>query len=155
MSIEHDTPFPDHAKKQLQERYGVEFVGKQWFDFGRTLCNPNWTIQLSDAGQGRYFCACYFMGHWYLLVRARDGTVATAYPRLDITEEDKRMLMRDERYRRINNDEFRVWRNFPETAMPLRRKAIALPENVELPTEVSQSAESFLERFCDCAESYQ
>ena len=145
--MKHETPFPDHAKEQIRERYGVEFTGKHWFYFGRTLCNPNLTIRLSDAGQGCHFCACYFMEHWYLLVRARDGTVRTAYPRLDIAEEDKLTLMRDERYRRIGNDEFRVWRNTTATAIP--PKTVELPDAVELPTDVSRSAESFLDRLCD------
>jgi len=147
MDKQHDTPFPDHAKKQLQERYGVEFTGMQWFYFGRTLCNPKWTIRLSDAGQGCHFCACYFMEHWYLLVRARDGTVRTAYPRLDITDEDKQILMRSERYRHINNDEFHIWRHPIEPAMP--SKTVELPGREELSDDLSQSAEKLLQRVCD------
>ena len=151
MDLKYNTPFPDHARKQLQERYGVEWTEKQWVSFGRTLRNPNWTIRLSDADHGCYFCACYFMGHWYLLVRARDGTVKTAYPRRDIIEEDKQILKRNERYRQINNDEFRVWRNPAEQATLFEGKTVELPENIELPTDVSQQAESFLERLCDCS----
>ena len=147
MDKPHDTPFPDHAKKQLQERYGVDFTEKQWFYFGRTLSNPKWTIRLSDAGEGCHFCACYFMEHWYLMVRARDGTVRTAYPRLDISEADKQILMRHEHYRRINHDEFRVWRNRPEPAMP--GKTVALPGQEELPDDLSQSAAKLLQRVCD------
>ena len=148
----HGTPFPDHAKRQIQERYGVEFTKKQWFDFGRTSCNPRWTIRLSDAGQGCHFCACYFMGHWYLLVRTSDGTVVTAYPRLDIAEEDKLILMHDERYRQINNDEFCVWQTL-QPAMPSKVKTVELPGDVELPTDVSLSAEKFLKQFCNCSKN--
>ena len=146
--MKHETPFPDHARKQIGERYGVEFTEKQWFYFGRTLDNPNLTIRLSEAGEGCHFCACYFMNHWYLLIRTRDGTVKTAYPRLDIADEDKWILARDDRYRRINNDEFRVWRALQLPERP-RKKTIELPDDIELPREVSQSAASFLERFCD------
>ena len=70
-----------------------------------------------------------------------------------ITDEDKLILMRDERYRLINNDEFRVWRTSQpaeaEVAMPLRGKAVELPDDVELPTDLSQSAGSFLNQFCN------
>ena len=145
----HDHPFPNHAKEQLKERYGVEFSDAEWVNFGRALRNPNWTIRLSDAKQGGYFCACYFMEHWYLLICARDGTVKTVFPRLDITEEDKLTLMRNDRYRQINNDEFRVWRPPPtDTAMRSRKKTVKLPDDEELPTIVSQSAESILNQVC-------
>ena len=148
MNKYHDIPFPDHAKKQIQERYGVEFTKKQWFYFGRTLHNPKWTIRLTDAGQGCHFCACYFMEHWYLLVRAKDGTVRTAYPRLDITDTDKQILMGDDRYRRINNDEFRVWRT-SQPAMPSKGRTVELPDDVELPSDVAQSTKKLLDQFCD------
>ena len=147
--MKHETPFPDHAREQIRERNGIELTKKQWFYFGRTLCNPNWTIRLSDAGQGCHFCACYFMEHWYLLVRTKDGTVKTAYPRLDVADEDKQILAHDDRYRRISNDEFRVWRNPADPAVPARSKTVELPERVELPTDVSQSAVNFLKQFCD------
>ncbi|MCL2710044.1 MAG: hypothetical protein FWE95_04100 [Planctomycetaceae bacterium] len=147
MDKQHDTPFPDHARKQLLERYGVEFTERQWFHFGRTLSNPKWTIRLSDAGEGCHFCACYFMEHWYLLIRTRDGTVRTAYPRWDIADEDKRILLRNERYRQINNDEFQVWRNPIGITKP--SKTVELPPMAELPDDVSQSAEKMLQRACD------
>ena len=144
----HDHPFPNHAKEQLKERYNVEFSDAQWVHFGRVLCNPHWTIRLSDAKQGGYFCACYFMEHWYLLVCARDGTVKTVFPRLDITDEDKLTLLKNDCYRRINNDEFRVWRT-PPTDTGMRPKTVKLPDDVELPTDVSQSAESVLNQLCN------
>jgi len=150
MNKDHETPFPIHAREQIQERYGVELTKKQWFYFGRTLCNPNLTIQLSDAGQGCHFCACYFMEHWYLLICTRDGTVKTAYPRRDIADADKQILQRDERYRRINRDEFHVWRTpHAEMAVPSKGKPVKLPNEAELPTNVVQSAESFLNQFCE------
>ena len=144
----HDHPFPNHAKEQIKERYGVEFSDAEWVRFGRVLRDPNWTIRLSDAKQGGYFCACHFMNHWYLLVCASDGTVKTAIPRLDITDEDKLTLMRNDRYQQINNDEFRVWRT-PPVDTAVRSKLVKLPENEELPTVVSQSAESVLNRLCN------
>jgi len=150
----YETPFPIHAREQIKERYGVEFTGQQWFAFGQALRNPNLTIRLSAARQGGYFCACYFMKHWYLLICAGDGTVRTAYPRLAISDEDKLILMRDERYQRINNDEFRVWRG-PAPALPPNGKTVELPAHVELPTDISQSAEKFLDRFCDYTEPRQ
>ena len=145
---EHDHPFPNHAKAQLKERYGVEFSSAEWVHFGQVLSDPNWTIRLSDAKQGGYFCACYFMEHWYLLICARDGTVKTVFPRLDITDEDKLTLIRNDRYRQINNDEFRLGQTSqsPDTAM--RSKTVELPDDEELPTTVSQSAESVLNRLC-------
>ena len=146
----HATPFPNHAQEQLKERYGVEFSDVEWVQFGRVLRDPNWTIRLSDAKQGGYFCACYFLKHWYLLICARDGTVKTAIPRLDITDEDKLILMRNDRYQQINNDEFRVWRTPPaDTVERSRKKSVKLPENEELPSAVSQSAESMLNRVCE------
>jgi hypothetical protein len=149
--IRHDHPFPNHAKEQLKERYGVEFSDAQWVHFGRVLRDPNWTIRLSDAKRGGYFCACYFMGHWYLLICASDGTVKTVFPRLSITDEDKLTLMRNDRYRRINNDEFRVWRTphstNTEMTMPSKKTTGQLPSDEELPTAVSQSAESILSQF--------
>jgi|GEM_PF-2563181 len=146
----HNHPFPNHAKVQLKERYGVDFSDAEWVHFGRVLRDPNWTIRLSDAKQGGYFCACYFMGHWYLLICANDGTVKTAIPRLDITDEDKLTLMRNDRYQQINNDEFRVWRTPPPDAgMAVRSKTVKLPDAEELPTVVSQSAESVLNRLCN------
>ena len=87
------------------------------------------------------------MEHWYLLVRTRDGTVKTAYPRLDITDEDKQILMRDDRYRQINNDEFRIWRHLAEPITPFMN--VALPTEAELPDDLSQSAEELLEQLCD------
>ena len=149
--IRHDHPFPNHAKEQLKERYGVDFSSEEWVRFGRALRAPNWTIRLSDAKQGGYFCACYFMNHWYLLVCARDGTVKTAFPRFDVTDEDKLILMRNDRYCQINNDEFRVWRTpqSSEAVVQSRKKTVKLPENEELPTVLSQSAVSVLNRLCD------
>jgi len=146
----HNHPFPNHAKEQLKERYGVEFSSEEWVYFGRTLRDPNWTIRLSDAKQGGYFCACYFMKHWYLLICASDGTVKTVFPRLDITDGDKLTLMRNDRYRRINNDEFRVWRTpqSPDVDMAMQSKTVKLPDDEELPTAVSQSAERILNQFC-------
>ena len=146
---EYDHPFPVHAREQIKERYGVEFSDAEWVYFGQILRDPNWTIRLSDAKQGGYFCACYFMEHWYLLICAKDGTVKTVFPRLDITDEDKLTLMRNDCYRRINNDEFRVWRTpqSPDTGM--RSKTVKLPNDEELPTAVSQSAVSILNQFCN------
>ena len=145
---EYETPFPAHAREQIRERYGIELTEVQWFSFGQALREPRLTFRLSEAKQGGYFCACYFMRHWYLLVCARDGTVRTAYPRLDLTDEDKLVLMHDERYQRINNDEFRVWRG-TEPPMLSKGKTVELPKDVELSTDVSQSAERLLNRFCD------
>ena len=148
--IGHAHPFPSHAKEQLKERYGVEFSSEEWVHFGRVLRDSNWTIRLSDSKRGGYYCACYFGGHWYLLICARDGTVKTAIPRLDVTVEDKLTLMRNDRYQQINNDEFRVWRTPPaDTVVQSRKKSVKLPENEELPTCVSQSAESMLNRLCN------
>ena len=145
----HAHPFPSHAKEQLKERYDVEFSDSEWVRFGQVLRDPNWTIRLSDAKRGGYYCASFFMEHWYLLICARDGTVKTAIPRLDVMDEDKLILMRDDRYLRINNDEFRVWRTPPvDTEVRSRKKPVKLPENEELPTCVSQSAESMLNRLC-------
>jgi len=90
------------------------------------------------------------MEHWYLLICANDGTIKTAIPRLDISDGDKLTLMRDDCYQRINNDEFRVWRTPPaDTVVRSRKKPVKLPENEELPTVVSQSAESILKQFCN------
>ena len=149
-SIGHDHPFPNHAKEQLKERYGVEFSDGEWVNFGRALRDSNWTIRLSDAKRGGYFCACYFLEHWYLLICARDGTVKTVFPRLDITDDDKLILMRNDCYRRINNDEFRVWRTPrpPDTDMRSKVATVKLPDDEELSTVVSQSAESILNRLC-------
>ena len=145
----HDHPFPNHAKEQLKERYGVEFSDAQWVRFGQVLRDPDWTIRLSDTKQGGYYCACYFMEHWYLLICANDGTVKTAIPRLDVTDEDKLILMRNDRYLRIDNDEFRAWRTPPtDTVVRSRKKIVKLPDAEELPTCVSQSAESILNRVC-------
>ena len=144
----YETPFPIHAREQIKERYGEEFTGQEWFAFGQALRNPHLTIRLSEARQGGYFCACYFRQHWYLLICSGDSTVRTAYPRSAITDEDKLILMRDERYQRINNDEFRVWRG-PAPAMPSKGRTVELPENVELPADVSQAAEKLLDWFCD------
>ena len=135
-------------------RYGVELTGKQWFHFGQALCNPNVTIRLSGARQGCHFRACYFMEHWYLLVCTSGGTVKTAYPCTDITDEDKLILRQDARYRRINKDEFRVWRTSPpmdiEPVKSSRKKSVKLPEDAgELPDDAVRFAESFLNRFCD------
>ena len=141
----HDHPFPNHAKEQLKERYDVEFSTAQWVHFGRVLRDPNWTIRLSDTKRGGYYCASFFMGHWYLLICANDGTVKTAIPRLDITGEDKLILLRNDRYQQINNDEFRVLRTPPtDTVVRSRKKPVKLPDDVELPTVVSQTAESIL-----------
>ena len=151
--MKYETPFPNHVRDRIRERYGVEFTVAQWYYFGQTLCNPKWTIRLSDADQGGHRCACYFMGHWYLLVRTSDGTVTTAYPRLDITDVDKQILMRHDRYRQINHDEFCVWRtlHLAEVAVTMlpREKAVALPEDEELSSDISQLAERFLNQVCD------
>jgi len=149
----YDHPFPSHAKEQLKERYGVELSSAEWIHFGRVLHDPNWTIRLSDAKQGGYFCACYFMEHWYLMICARDGTVKTVFQRLDITDEDKLTLMRNDRYRQINNDEFRVWQTSqsPDTGTTMRskKKTVELPADEALPTVVSQSAVSVLNQVCN------
>ena len=145
----YDHPFPNHAKEQLKKRYGVEFSSTEWVHFGRILRDPNWTIRLSDAKQGGYFCACYFMNHWYLLICARDGTVKTVFPRLDITDEDKLNLMRNDRYRQINNDEFRVWRTAQLMAVRPKGTTVELPGDEELPTVVSQSVEKILNQVCN------
>ena len=107
----HATPFPTHARNQLKERYGKDFSDWDLFWFGRTLHDKNKTIRLSDTRQGRYFCACYFAKHWFLLLCSSEGTVVTAYPRLDISDEDKLALVRDKRYRQIGDDQFRVMAN--------------------------------------------
>jgi len=152
--IRHETPFPIHARDQIKARYGVELTGMQWFYFGQALRSSNMTIRLSGTKQGCHFRACYFMGHWYLLVCTSDGIVKTAYPCADITEEDKQILRQDARYRRINNDEFRVWGTSPpidiEPIKRSREKNVELPKEAdELPEDVFQFAESFLNRFCD------
>jgi len=89
------------------------------------------------------------MEHWYLLICARDGTVKTVFPRLDITDEDKLILIRNDRYRQIGNDEFRVWRTSQSTDTVMRSKTVMLPDDEELPPTVSQSAESILNQFCN------
>ena len=150
--IRHDHPFPSHAKEQLKERYDVEFSDGEWVNFGQVLRDSNWTIRLSDAKQGGYFCACYFLGHWYLLICANDGTVKTVFPRLDISDDDKLILMRNDCYRRINNDEFRVWRTPQPSDTDMRSKVatVKLPDDEELPTGVSQNATLFAKCYTIC-----
>ena len=148
--MNYESPFTDHAKTQIEKRYGVEFDNEQWRAFGWRLRDSNMTIRLSDTKEGCHFLASYFIGHWYLLVCTKDGTVKTAYSRTDITDDDKQILMRDKRYRQINDDAFHVWSNSPsKVAMPLRENAVELPDEEELPSDLRESAEHFMKTFCD------
>jgi hypothetical protein len=142
------SPFTSHAKDRANERYGIVFSRKQWQEFARILENPKFTVRLPGDR-----LACYFLKNWYLLVRAKDGTVTTFLAREAATDEDKLILGNDDCYRRINDDAFHVLLNphltTLETIPPLKENAVALPGDVALSSDVSQSVEMFLNRFCD------
>jgi hypothetical protein len=112
------------------------------------LDNPKFTIRLPGDR-----LVCYFLRNWYLLVRANDGTVTTFLALESATDEDKQILQNDERYRHINDDAFHVLLNpqlmSHELALLPKEKIVTLPDDVVLSDDVSQSAERFLNRFCD------
>ena len=137
--------FTRHAKEQIGERYGVDLTDVEWMRFGQTLNDPNLTIRLSNDKQ-----ACYFMGHWHLLLCAQDGTVITAYPRLAVTDEDKLILIRDKRYRRICHDEFRVGLSSHVDSETLpKEKTIKLSDTEYLSSDFRKTAENLLKKICD------
>ena len=142
--MKHESPFTIHAKERACERYCVVFSKKQWSEFGRTLDNPKYAVRLPGER-----LACYFLKNWYLLIREENGTVMTFLVRENITEEDKLVLENDERYRQINDDAFHVWSSQSNTTMPSRKNAVELPDDEELPSDVLQSAENLLNKFCD------
>ena len=163
--MKRKTPFAHHALERVCERYGVRLTGKQQQAFGRTLSNPKHTIPLT-----RNRLACYFEGRWYLLVctspinavplRTMPSCTVQTFLRLeDASDDDKRILRHDERYRRINNDAFHVLSVSPSktTGRLFLMKKLQVKKTVELPglTEDElphdeiRSAESMLNTYCD------
>ena len=135
-----------HAKERAFERYDVRFTKKRWESFERTLRNPKYAIRL----QGDRL-ACYFERRWFLLI-CQNGVVLTFLSPGDANDEDKQLLRHDERYRRINDDTFRVLDQNSISNMNMRdvystECSVDLPPEEELSHDVLASAEKLMKEF--------
>ncbi|MGL6194147.1 MAG: hypothetical protein ACRC2T_04925 [Thermoguttaceae bacterium] len=141
-----------HAKIRAFERYGISFSKKRWEAFELAISNPKYSIRLQDER-----LACYFERQWFLLICNGNGVVLTFLSPEDITDVDKQTLRNDERYRRINNDTFRVLErtcviNTETQEIRPKKRSTHLPRTLpedELPRSVLESAEIIMRKLCE------
>ena len=181
--MKRKTPFARHALERVCERYGIRLTRKQQLAFGRMLSNPKHAIPLTRNRLACYFqgkwyllaCSGPLRTTSTRLMRTRTEpahatssrtmpstmppcpvTVQTFLRLEDATDDDKLILMHDERYLKTNNDAFHVLsashNKFTEPLPPRGKITIELPDDLtddELPGDEIQTAESMLNTCCD------